>query len=61
MRVKFEKEGNEEAGYISMNSLGISTVEEGTLREYYDVGDVVKAKITGYNEMCSNWYMRVVQ
>lgn len=61
VRVKFEKEGNEEAGYISMNSLGIPTVEEGTLREYYDVGDVVKAKITGYNEMYSNWYMRVVQ
>lgn len=58
--VSFEKDGEQQAGYISMNRLGIEDVEEGYLDTCFSVGETIHAEITGYNEDFGNWYMRVI-
>lgn len=59
MLVSFVKDGELQAGYISMNRLGIEGVKEGDLDTYFIVGETVNAVVTGYNEEVGNWYMRV--
>ena len=51
--------GEPQSGYISMNKLGISGVEEGCLDIYFGVGDIINAEITGYSEEYDNWFMRI--
>lgn len=57
--VSFEKDGEQQSGYISMNKLGICGVEEGCLDIYFCVGDIIDVEITGYSEEFGNWFMRI--
>jgi len=59
--VSFKKDGQTEQGYISMKNLGISSIEQGKINKYFKIGDIVKSKITSYNQDYNNWNMRIIE
>jgi len=56
----FDKDGNNESGYIYMGNLGIDEFESGRLTEFLCVGQVLNVELIGYANYISRWLMRKV-
>lgn len=58
--VSFTKDGSIQRGYISINNLGKLALKPGDLNKNFSIGDMLNARITGYSQKFSNWFMIVV-
>ena len=58
--VSFERDGNTEEGYISINNLGIIGINPGEIETYYTRGDKVRIVVRDYNPVYSNWFARIL-